>query len=154
MSIPTITTARLALQERLQSIRIANGYRTTVAAVRWGREARVGDTRDDFPVINLFSLDDRRTGDAIGNVLQLMQDWERTIQLEATLLAEDDYEDQLDALQDDLLHALSLTIDYALLYAAALDLNVRSIEFAAPAPGSQYATLRMQLALSYRITLE
>lgn len=154
MSDPTITTARLALQERLQSIRIANGYRVTVAAVRWSREARVGDTRDDFPVINLFSLDDRRAGDAIGNVLQLQQDWERTIQLEATLLAEEEYEEQWDALQADLLHALSLPIAPAPLNGAALDLTVRSIEFIAPAAGSQYAALRMQLALSYRITLE
>lgn len=154
MSIPTITTARLALQERLQSIRIANGYRVTVAAVRWGQEARVGDTRDDCPVINLFSLDDRRAGDAIGNVLQLTQDWERSIQLEATLLAGDDYEDQWDALAEDILAALAAPIAPAPLNGAALDLTVRALEFTAPAPGSQYATLRMQLALSYRITLE
>lgn len=154
MSSPVITTARLALQDRLQTIRVANGYRTTVAAVRWSREARVGDTRDDFPVINLFSLDERRAGDAIGNVQQQIQDWERTVQLEATLLAEDEYEDQWDALQADILLALSLPIAPAPLNGAALDLTVRSLEFTAPAAGSQYATLRMQLALSYRITLE
>lgn len=154
MSDPVITTARVALQDRLQTIRIANGYRTTVAAVRWSLEARVGDTRDDFPVISLFSLDDRRTGDTIGNVLQLTQDWERTIQLEAILLAEDEYENQWDALLADILHALSLPIAPAPLNSAALDLSVRTVEFTAPAAGSQYAVMRMQLVLSYRVVLE
>ncbi len=154
MSDPVITTARVALQDRLQTIRIANGYRTTVAAGRWSLVARVGDTRDDFPVISLFSLDDRRTGDTIGNVLQLTQDWERTIQLEAILLAEDEYENQWDALLADILHALSLPIAPAPLNSAALDLSVRTVEFTAPAAGSQYAVMRMQLVLSYRVVLE
>jgi hypothetical protein len=161
MSDPTATTIRAALRDRLLSIRVANGYRTTVAAVRWGREALVsGDTRDQFPLINLFSQYEQPAGDAIGNVLQLQQELSRAVQLEATLLAGDtevDFEDQFDALLEDLRRALSQPAAPAAtapLNSTALNLTLGPVELTPPASGSRYATLRAILTFSYRLDLE
>lgn len=156
MSDPVFTLARRALRAQLLTIRVANGYRTTVASVRMGRDAQVGDTRDDFPILALFSLGESPTGDTIANVRQLNQYVERTIQLEAILYDQaDDYEDRADALLEDIRKALSRPLaESAPLGGAAFDLILQTVEFVQPGAGSQYPGFRVQLRLTCLLNLE
>lgn len=99
----------LALQAQLQTISIANGYRTDVNAVLIGRDARSVGTKSGFPVISLNSLGDALSDNAAtveaGSIYQI---WTRHVALEAVIADDDaqDWEEQADDLLYDVRQCL------------------------------------------------
>lgn len=139
-----MTTALVALEAikaTLETITVANGYATDLAAVSVGRAALAVGTTAELPLVTLTSVrDDPATSPLDAG--SWYQTWTRTVELEALIASSDAWESDLDALLNDIRRALARHL-YPVL--------VGSVIFQPPADGGDLAVLSMPLTYSYTV---
>lgn len=130
MPAPMITLALQELQSELLGIRIEDGYRTTVSAVYRGRAALNVNRPLSGIVLCLHSLsDDPAEGN---NPTMEHQEHIRSVVIEALVPISDAYDDELDAVLDDVRRVISVPMIVTPLDGYVLNIETGSVVFARP----------------------
>lgn len=149
MTAPMITLALQELQSALLGIRHTDGFRTTVSNVFRGRAAMNVNRPLAGIVLCIHSVND---DPAEGNDPTLeQQEHIRSIVIEALVPISDAYDDELDALLDDIRRVIAVPIIVAPLDGYVLNIQTGSITFAQPE--MDIAALQIPIKIGYFVNL-
>lgn len=149
MNSPMITLALQALQNALQEIRTGNGYRTDVYAVYRGRAALNVNRPLSGIMLCIHSIND---DPAEGNDPTMEhQEHVRSIAIEALVPISDAYDDEMDALLDDIRRVLAIPITLAPLEGYILSIETGSITFIRPE--ADIAAFQLPVKIGYFVDL-
>ncbi len=136
---PIPTQIMTALVARLETITVANGYHTTMGAVRIGAPAEEPQTGDPFPVVSIFPINDEPSGP--------LYEYRRTMQVEIIALTATALDEVLDDVRRCLLQLPTtrwlpdnLEVEDPEIGAAIFDPHY---------PGSAYHSLTLELSVLY-----
>lgn len=143
MSAPAPVVALWELKAQLETIKIANGYRTDIGKVFTGRGALAVGSNESLPTITLTMLGDvLPDGEPDIEAGERIQYWMRNTELQAYVDGKDDWEVALDALLDDVRRALTIF---------RKPLRIGSPNFGPPAASGETASFLMMLKFPYEL---
>lgn len=149
MNSPMITLALQALQNALQEIRTGNGYRTDVYAVYRGRAALNVNRPLAGIVLCLHSLND---DPADGNDPTMEhQEHIRSIAIESLVPVSDAYDDEMDALLDDIRRVIAVPLIVRPMDGYALTVETGSVTFLRPE--ADIAAFQLPMKIGYFVDL-
>lgn len=149
MNAPIITLALQALQEALQGIRTQAGYRTDVCAVYRGRAALNIERPLAGIILTIHNVNDEPIE---GNDPSMeYQEHIRSIIIEALVPISDAYDDEIDALLDDIRRILAIPLTAIPLEGYTLSIETGNVSFIRPE--ADIAVFQLPVRISYFLNL-
>jgi len=149
MTAPSITLALQSLQVALQEIKTDNNYRTNVLAVYRGRAALNIARPLSGIILTIHNLNDDPAEE--NNMLSQHQEHIRSIVIEALVPISDFYDDELDAVLDDIRRVIAAPLFVDPVNETVLTLEVGGVVFARPE--ADIAAFQLSMRIGYFVNL-